>query len=105
MSLNLINAVLNLYDVNKTGVGRFEIVWLILGVSSIIVLFLYAFKKSTSEKIQVDSIEKIKERSFFGRRKFSIQLKDGKNRDLIGIKNQSEFDELKKMFTKIGIAN
>lgn len=105
MSLNLINAILNLYDVNKTGFGFIEIVWLILGIASIIILFLFVYKKSTSEKIPVDKIERIKEKSVFGRRKFSIQLKDGKNRDLNEIKTQSEFNELKKMFSEIGIAN
>ncbi|MEZ7495134.1 hypothetical protein QO206_06520 [Leeuwenhoekiella aequorea] len=105
MSLNLLNAILNLYDVNKTGFGFIEIVWLILGIASIIILFLFVYKKSTSEKIPVDKIERIKEKSIFGRRRFSIQLKDGKNRDLNEIKMQSEFNELKKMFSEIGIAN
>ncbi|WP_445720678.1 hypothetical protein [Flavobacterium sp.] len=105
MSLNLLNAILNLYDVNKTGFGFIEIVWLILGIASIIILFLFIYKKSTSEKIPVDEIERIKEKSIFGRRRFSIQLKDGKNRDLNEIKTQSEFNEFKKVFSEIGIAN
>tara|TARA_R110002020_G_scaffold324173_1_gene539935 strand:- start:223 stop:624 length:402 start_codon:yes stop_codon:yes gene_type:complete len=105
MSLNLLNAILNLCDVNKTGFGFIEIVWLILGIASIIILFLFVYKKSTSEKIPVDKIERIKEKSIFGRRRFSIQLKDGKNRDLNEIKTPSEFNELKKMFSEIGIAN
>ena len=104
MSLNLLNAILNLYDVNKTGFGFIEIVWLILGIASIIILFLFVYKKSTSEKIPIERIERIKEKSVFGRKKFSIQLKDGKKRDLNGIKTQSEFNELKKMFADIGIA-
>ncbi len=105
MSLTLLNAILNLYDVYKTGLGFTEIVWIILGIASILILFRLVYKKSTLEKIPVDKIERIKEKSVFGRRRFTIQLKNGKNRDLNEIKTQSEFNELKKMFSAIGIAN
>tara|TARA_B100002049_G_scaffold236359_1_gene222859 strand:+ start:2307 stop:2708 length:402 start_codon:yes stop_codon:yes gene_type:complete len=105
MSLTLLNAILNLYDVYKTGLGFTEIVWIILGIASILILFRLVYKKSRSEKIPVDKIERIKEKSVFGRRRFTIQLKDGKSRELNEIKTQSEFNELKKMFSAIGIAN
>lgn len=106
MSLTLLNAILNLYDVyKKTGLGFTEIVWIILGIASILILFRLVYKKSTLEKIPVNKIERIKEKSVFGRRRFSIQLKNGKNRDLNEIKTQSEFNELKKMFSALGIAN
>ena len=105
MSLTLLNAILNLYDVYKTGLGFTEIVWIILGVASILILFRLFYKKSTLEKIPIEKIERIKEKSVFGRRRFSIQLKDGKSRDMNEIKTQSEFNELKKMFSAIGIAN
>ncbi|MEE3148601.1 MAG: hypothetical protein VX319_11035 [Bacteroidota bacterium] len=105
MSLTLLNAILNLYDVYKTGLGFIEIAWIILGIASILILFRLFYKKSTLEKIPVDKIERIKEKSVFGRRRFSIQLKNGKNRDLNEIKTQSEFNKLKKMFSAIGIAN
>lgn len=105
MSLTLLNAILNLYDVYKTGLGFTEIVWIILGIASILILFRLFYKKSTLEKIPIEKIERIKEKSVFGRRRFSIQLKDGKSRDMNEIKTQSEFNELKKMFSAIGIAN
>lgn len=105
MSLTLLNAILNLFDVYKTGLGFTEIVWIILGIASILILFRLFYKKSTLEKIPVDKIERIKEKSVFGRRRFTKQLKNGKNRDLNEIKTQSEFNELKKMFSAIGIAN
>ncbi|MEC7784310.1 MAG: hypothetical protein VYB38_12920 [Bacteroidota bacterium] len=105
MSLTLLNAILNLYDVYKTGLGFIEIAWIILGIASILILFRLFYKKSTLEKIPVDKIERLKEKSVFGRRRFTIQLKNGKNRDLNEIKTQSEFNKLKKMFSAIGIAN
>ena len=89
MSLTLLNAILNLYDVYKTGLGFTEIVWIILGIASILILFRLVYKKSRSEKIPVDKIERIKEKSVFGRRRFTIQLKDGKSRELNEIKTQS----------------
>ena len=63
MSLTLLNAILNLYDVYKTGLGFTEIVWIILGIASILILFRLVYKKSTLEKIPVDKIERLKEKS------------------------------------------
>ena len=106
MSLTLLNAILNLYDVyKKTGLGFIEIAWIIIGIASILILFRLVYKKSTLEKIPVDKIERLKEKIVFGRRRFSIQLKDGKCRELNEIKTQSEFNELKKMFSAIEIVN
>ncbi|RXG28632.1 hypothetical protein [Leeuwenhoekiella palythoae] len=53
----------------------------------------------------IEITDGIKKKSVFGRRRFSIQLKDGKSRELNEIKTQSEFNELKKVFSAIGIAN
>jgi len=102
MSLNLINTVLNLYDINKSGIGIIEIAWLIIGIISIIILFIFIYQKSTSEKIAIEKIEGIKEKSVFGRTKYSFKLRNGKYRDL-GIKTQHELSELNRMFTEIGI--
>ncbi|CDF79483.1 conserved hypothetical protein [Formosa agariphila KMM 3901] len=105
MVLNLLNAMLNLFDVYKTGFGFIEIVWLVLGLISIVVLYLFIFKKSTSEKIPIDTIKGLSETSIFGRTRFSVELKNGKKRDLNDIKTQKEFNALKKMFNKNRIVN
>lgn len=105
MSLNLINAILNLYDVNNTGLGFIEIVWLIIGIASILFLFYFFYNKTTLEKIPVEKIDEIKEKSFLRKREFSFRLKDGKNRDLISIKTQSQYNELKNLLAAVGVVN
>jgi len=105
MILNLINAILNLYDVKKTGIDFVEIIWLILGIVSLIVLYFFIVKKSTLEKIPIGKIKRLKEQSIFGRKRFSLELYDGKKRNLIELKTQTEFNELKKLFSEIGIQN
>lgn len=105
MSLNLLNAILNLYDVNKTGFGFIEIVWLILGIASLIILYLFIFKRTTTEKIPITEISGLNEKSILGRSRFSIKLLNGKKRELTELKTQAEFNELKKMFAEIGITN
>jgi len=45
----------------------------------------------------------LKEKSILGRSRFSIKLLNGKKRELTELKTQAEFNELKKMFTEIGI--
>ena len=61
------------------------------------------FKKSTAEKIPIEKIEFLREKSFFGRKSFSIVLKDGKKRDLNEVKTQAAFTELKSLLEKNGI--
>jgi hypothetical protein len=102
MILNLLNAVLRLFKINKTGIGLEEIIWFILGIASLIILYLFIFKKSTLEKIPVDEIDHLNEKSIFGKSRFSIKLINGKRRDLSEIKTQSEFNELKEMFSNFG---
>jgi hypothetical protein len=102
MILNLLNAVLRLFKINKTGIGLEEIIWFILGIASLIILYLFIFKKSTLEKIPVDEIDQLNEKSIFGKSRFSIKLINGKRRDLSEIKTQAEFNELKEMFSNFG---
>ena len=106
MTLNLLNAVsiLLLLYLNKTGIGFFEIIWLILGIPSLIVLYQYIFKRTTKEKISIVEISGLEEKSILGRSRFSIKLLNGKKRELSELETQAEFNELKKMFTEIGIS-
>ncbi|MEZ7505648.1 hypothetical protein [Flavobacterium sp. Arc2] len=102
MVLNLLNAILNLSDV-KASFGFMKIIWLVLGVVSIVILYNSIFKKSTREKIPADQIKGLNKRIFLGRKKYFIELKNGKTRDLLEVKSELEFTKLSKMFTKNGI--
>lgn len=105
MILTLLNVILNLYDVNKNELGFIEIIWFILGIISLVSLYFFIIKKSTLEKIPIEKIKRLNEKSIFGRKRFSIELSDGKKRDLTEMKSQAEFNELKKLFSEIGILN
>lgn len=100
--LNLGVAILNLYAVNEW--GGMEIFWVVLGISSLLLLYLFIFKKSTANNIPVDSISRLNKKSVFGRNVFSIQLENGKKRDLTEISTQEEFNQLKTLFSNIGIS-
>jgi len=103
MFLNLANSLLNLVDLSASNFGFIKLIWIFLGMISVIVLYRFTFKKSTMEKIPLDQIKGLSERIFLGRKKYFLELQDGKSRDLLEIRTDAEFKELKKMFTKIGI--
>jgi hypothetical protein len=60
-------------------------------------------KKSTSEKLNLSEINSLNEKQIFGRKKLSLKLKNGKWRDLIEMKNESNIKETKELFQNIGI--
>ena len=103
MILNLANSILNLSDVYFNNFKFINLVWAILGTISILVLYKFIVKKTSAEKVAVDQIKGLKERIFMGRKKYFLELKNGKKRDLLEVKSDSEFKDLKKMFKKIGI--
>lgn len=105
MILHLISAVLQLLDINETGIGFVEITFFITGIISLIILYILIFKKSTSDKIPIEKIERLTKKSIFGKKQFSLKLKNGKKRDLTKLKSETEYNEFKKMFSEIGIIN
>jgi hypothetical protein len=103
MFLNLANSLLNLVDLSASNFGFIKLIWIFLGLVSVIVLYKFTLKKSTLQNIPIDQIKGLSESIFLGRKKHFIELQNGKRRDLLEIKTDAEFIELKKMFSKIGI--
>lgn len=101
--LNLVNAVLRLINIEETGFGFQEILWLIIGLISLIVLYFFLYRKSTADKINLSSIKRLKEKSVLGRKRYSLELTNGKHRDLIRVKNDDELDELRKILNDSGV--
>ena len=66
-------------------------------------LIYQLMKKSASEKLNLTEIRSLTEKQIFGRKRFSLKLKNGKLRDLIEIKNESDISETKELFKNIGI--
>jgi len=104
MVLNLLSAILNLSDV-KASFGFMKIIWLVIGVVSIVILYNSIFKKSTKEKIPADQIKGLDKRVFLGRKKYFIELKNGKTRDLVDVKSEEDRKQLSEMFRKNGITD
>lgn len=105
MVLNLINALVRLIDVNKSEFGFIEFIWLTLGILSLILLYFFIFKRSTAQKIEIDKIKGLKEKSAFGRKRFYLELSDGKQRNLLSFKNEFEFAKIRELLTHVGIEN
>jgi hypothetical protein len=102
VGLNILNAALRLINIKETGFGFQEIVWLIVGVVSLIVLYFFLFKRSTSDKIALSEIKRLKVKSVFGRKRYSLELTNGKQRNLIRLKDENELSELKKFLNNCG---
>ena len=105
MILNLANALIRLIGRNKSENGLIEYFWIAIGTISIIALFFFLFKNSTAEKIKVGQIKRLNEKSVFGRKRFSLELKNGKKRILGNFKNEFELVKMRDILTKVGISN
>lgn len=103
MVVTLINSILNLYDINASNFGLVTVIWLVIGIISIVFLYHFIFKRSGLEKIPVNQIKGVNERVFSGRKKYFLALENGKNRDLLDVKSEGDRKQLTKMFRKNGI--
>lgn len=100
----IINSILfPVYVLEKIQVEWMGFIWIILGVASLLVLIYTTLRKSTSEKLKLSQITSLVEKQVFGRKRFSLQLKNGKLRDLLELKKETDISEAKKMFKNIGI--
>ena len=103
MIINIFNAVVNVYNMNDKQLDWMGYIWVILGIVSLVILVFFIIKKSTLDKIPLEKIQALREKNIFGKKSFSLQLTNGKLRDLTELKSQSDISELKKMFTEMGI--
>ncbi|MFC4721793.1 hypothetical protein ACFO5O_05650 [Geojedonia litorea] len=100
----LINSVLfPVFVLDKKQMEWMGFIWIILGIFSIVILIYQLLKKSASEKLNLSDISYLTEKQVFGRKKFSLKLKNGKLRDLMEMKNESDIKETKELFKNIGI--
>lgn len=105
MILNIANAVIRLIGQNKMEYKEIEYFWIVIGIISLVSLYFLIYKNSTAEKIKVGQIKRLNEKSVFGRKRFSLELENGKKRILGNFKNESELAIMRELFTKIGISN
>src|SRR5690606_12183880 len=100
----LINSILFLvFVLHKQQLKWMGFIWIILGLASMIMLIYQILKKSASEKLNLSEISSLTEKQIFGRKRFRLKLKNGKLRDLMDVKNESDIKETKELFKNIGI--
>lgn len=96
----ILTSVLMLYNLSDNHFRMMGFIWIFIGVS-ITIMFLYIFlKKSYEECIKPEEIAFLKEKEVFGKRRLSLQLTNGKVRDIL-IKNPAEVSEIKKFFEEL----
>lgn len=99
--LNLFSAVIQLLDRSKTDIVGKDIIFIVIGSVSIILLYIILFKKTTLNNIPIDAIERLSDKKMFWKKQYGIRLKNGRFRDLKEIKTQKKFDELKELVERI----
>ena len=104
MIITLLNSILfPVFVLDKKESEWLRFTWVISGLTCLIMLIYLVMKKSTSEKLNLSQINSLTEKQIFGRKRFSLKLKNGKMRDLIEIKNELDIKETKELFQNIGI--
>jgi hypothetical protein len=94
MIVNSINAVLSVINSPETGIGFIEIVWIIIGAASIVILVLLIKNRSTQNTIALEDIEDVVQKTTWGNSAYYFQLKNGKKRYLTNIKRYSEISDI-----------
>ncbi|RXJ50659.1 hypothetical protein [Gelidibacter gilvus] len=100
----LANSVLfPVFVLNKKQFEWMGFIWILLGLFIIVLITYQLLKKTASESLNLSDITSLNEKQFFGRKMLRLKLKNGKSRDLIGIKSQKDISKIKDFFHTIGI--
>ena len=98
-----VNSVIQTLMLDKKQMQWTAFIWIILGILSMILLTYQILKKTASEKLNVSEISSVVEKNVFGRKRISLKLKNGKLRDLMEMKKQSDITRTKELFKNIGV--
>src|SRR5690606_12127837 len=90
----LINSVLfPVFVLNEKQLKWMGFIWIIMGITSTGILIYHRLKKTASEKLNLSDISLLTEKQLFGRKRFSLKLTNGKLRDLLEMKKESDIIE------------
>ena len=98
-----VNSVIQTLMLDKKQMQWIAFIWIILGILSIVLLTYQILKKTASEKLNLSEISSLVEKDFFGRKRISLKLKNGKLRDLMEMKKQYDLIQTKELFKNIGV--
>jgi len=103
MILTLINSVLFFGKGYRAGADSLMIIWSAIGVTVLILWRLFYFKKTSLEKIPLHMIVLLKDQNLIGQKRYSLLLKNGKQRDLKWLKSAIEVQSLKMILAEKGV--
>lgn len=99
--LNIISALVWMIKGSQSTNLTEKYLFLIFGFMFLVGTFYMLLKISTLSKVPIEKIKSLKEiKSTFGKKRYHIELTNGKRRDLIELKKQEDFDELKNLLSK-----
>lgn len=101
---NIINAILfPVFILDTKQMEWLSFIWITIGLASLVLLIYLLLKKSASERLKLSEISSLSETQFFGRKMLSIKLNNGKLRDIVNMKNETQIIDIKKFFRNMGI--
>jgi hypothetical protein len=102
--INGINGVINGFYNRLDDLGVISFFWMLILVVSLILLFYFLIKKTAKSKIPVLEVKKLKVNTRWGKKKYSLELSNGKIRDLPKFERQEDIDALLKAFGHASVA-
>lgn len=101
MFLNLGNALIRLIEQKMNEYGAMEYFWIIVGILSLIGLYFLFFKKSSEDKIKIEHIKRLNEKSILGVKIVSLKLENGRNRFIGNFRNEFELVKIRELFSNL----
>lgn len=103
--LNLMNGGFIVVQSTLSGFNWMTFMWILISLTSIFILLYLNFKKTSQSSIEIKDIDWFLQKELFGRKRFILKLNNGKKRDLLNLKKQSEVEELKELLEGAGISS
>lgn len=96
--LNIFNGVFYFIGHSVPPYNFLHYLWIGVGLASLVVLWMFVFRKSSRSKIPKEQIREVLEKKVLGKKKLLLKLKNGKTRDLPQMKTTADHLTLKSVF-------
>lgn len=100
--INILNGVIYFIGNPVPAFKFLHYMWILIALTSLVLLWFFVFRKSTLSKVQRDQIQRVIEKKVLGKKKLQLQLKNGKSRDLPQMKTVADHLSLRKVFEDAG---
>lgn len=105
LALNLGNAILHLVtDILADQVSNWSLIWIVLGLISVLLLWFFITKRTIKNHYETDSILHIECKIIGSRNRYRMVLHDRRIRELVTIiEDEEQIEKFEEIWTKIGI--